>query len=76
VTAAAIARIPDLDRGAVRAAYERSFTSTVMANAYVDVYTRLLYSDTPATGASAAPGRRPSRPGVPTRQARSTAARR
>ncbi len=50
----AIARIPDLDRGAVRAAYERSFTSTVMANAYLDVYARLLHSHTPAIGASAA----------------------
>jgi glycosyltransferase involved in cell wall biosynthesis len=50
----AIARIPELDRGAVRAAYERSFTSTVMANAYVDVYTRLLYSHAPAPRASVA----------------------
>ncbi len=50
----AIARIADLDRSAVRAAYERSFTSTVMANAYLDVYMQLLYSRTPAAGASAA----------------------
>jgi glycosyltransferase involved in cell wall biosynthesis len=34
----AIARIPELDRGAVRAAYERSFTSSVMARAYLDLY--------------------------------------
>jgi glycosyltransferase involved in cell wall biosynthesis len=39
----AIARVPKLDRHAVRAAYERSFTATVMANAYLHVYERLLY---------------------------------
>ena len=39
----AIARAPGLDRRAVRAAFERSFTATVMANGYLDVYQRLLY---------------------------------
>jgi len=39
----AIARAPELDRRAVRAAFERSFTTTVMANAYLNVYERLLY---------------------------------
>jgi hypothetical protein len=28
----------------VRAAFERSFTTRVMANAYLNVYERLLYS--------------------------------
>jgi glycosyltransferase involved in cell wall biosynthesis len=39
----AIARVAKLDRGRVRAAFERSFTTTVMANAYLNVYQRLLY---------------------------------
>jgi glycosyltransferase involved in cell wall biosynthesis len=39
----AIARVPELDRHAVRAAFERSFTATVMANGYLNVYERLLY---------------------------------
>jgi glycosyltransferase involved in cell wall biosynthesis len=39
----AIARVGELDRRAVRTAYERSFTTTVMANAYLNVYERLLY---------------------------------
>jgi glycosyltransferase involved in cell wall biosynthesis len=39
----AIARAPQLDRRGVRAAFERSFTTTVMANAYLNVYERLLY---------------------------------
>ena len=40
---AAIARIPELDRRGVRAAFEQCYTSTVMAKAYVNVYERLLY---------------------------------
>ena len=40
----AIARVPGLNRHGVRAAFERSFTTTVMANAYLNVYERLLYS--------------------------------
>jgi glycosyltransferase involved in cell wall biosynthesis len=39
----AISRIAELDRHTVRARYERSYTSAVMANAYVDIYQRLLY---------------------------------
>ena len=39
----AIARVSELDRRGVRAAYERSFAATVMANAYLNVYERLLY---------------------------------
>lgn len=39
----AISRVGELERSGVRAAYERSYTSTVMANAYLDVYQRLLY---------------------------------
>ena len=40
----AIARLGELDRRTVRAAFERSFTATVMANAYLDTYARLVYS--------------------------------
>jgi glycosyltransferase involved in cell wall biosynthesis len=39
----AIARIPTLSRLAVRRAFERSFTATVMARSYLDVYRHLLY---------------------------------
>jgi glycosyltransferase involved in cell wall biosynthesis len=39
----AIARAAELDRRGVRAAFERSFTTTIMANAYLNVYERLLY---------------------------------
>ena len=39
---AAIARIRDLDRGRIRAAFDRRFAATTMASAYVDVYTQLL----------------------------------
>ena len=39
---AAIARVADLGRQRVRAVFERRFTSTVMAGAYLDVYARLL----------------------------------
>lgn len=39
---AAIARVRGLDRRRVRATYERRFTSTIMANAYLDVYSQLL----------------------------------
>jgi glycosyltransferase involved in cell wall biosynthesis len=38
----AIARLPGLERQRVRATFERRFTSTVMANAYLEVYARLL----------------------------------
>jgi glycosyltransferase involved in cell wall biosynthesis len=38
----AIKAIPQLDRRAVRAAFESSYTATVMAKAYLDVYTRLI----------------------------------
>jgi glycosyltransferase involved in cell wall biosynthesis len=38
----AIARVAELDRRTVRAAFERSFTAKVMANAYLNVYERLL----------------------------------
>ena len=40
----AIARVAKLDRSRVRAAFERSFSTTVMANAYLNVYQRLLYT--------------------------------
>jgi glycosyltransferase involved in cell wall biosynthesis len=40
----AIARVPTLDRQRVRATFERRFTSTVMARAYLEVYERLLES--------------------------------
>jgi len=50
----AVARIAELDRRAVRAAYERSYTATVMANAYLDVYARLLYAQAPEAGVSTA----------------------
>jgi len=39
----AIARVAKLDRHGVRAAFERSFIAPVMANAYLNVYERLLY---------------------------------
>ncbi len=51
----AIRRIPELDRPAVRAAYERSYTSNRMAQAYIDVYSRLSYSYAPALNAAASP---------------------
>ncbi len=41
---AAIERVGDLDRHAVRAEFERRFTAEAMARAYVDVYTRLVDS--------------------------------
>ena len=40
----AIARIPFLSRAGVRRAFEGSFTATVMAKSYLDVYRRLLYT--------------------------------
>jgi glycosyltransferase involved in cell wall biosynthesis len=40
----AIARLDTLDRSAVRAAFDRSFTAEAMARAYVDSYARLLES--------------------------------
>ena len=43
----AITQIAQLDRATVRAAYERSFTATVMANSYLDVYAHLLHSHAP-----------------------------
>jgi glycosyltransferase involved in cell wall biosynthesis len=39
----AIARVAALDRRKVRQVFEHRYTSTVMANAYLDVYARLLY---------------------------------
>ena len=39
---AAVARAPHLDRRRVRAAFERRFTATKMATAYLDVYSSLL----------------------------------
>ncbi|MCL2429233.1 MAG: glycosyltransferase, partial [Alphaproteobacteria bacterium] len=39
---AAIARVPQLDRYGVRRTFERRFTATVMAKAYLEVYARLL----------------------------------
>ena len=41
---AALQRISDLDRGEVRATFERRFTSTAMARAYLDVYEQLAES--------------------------------
>jgi glycosyltransferase involved in cell wall biosynthesis len=40
----AIRHVKRLDRRGVRAAFERSFTARVMANAYLEVYTRILGS--------------------------------
>jgi glycosyltransferase involved in cell wall biosynthesis len=39
---AAIARVPDLDRRRVRAAFDRRFAATTMARGYLEVYARLL----------------------------------
>ena len=39
----AVARIPELSRRGVRAAYERSYTDMVMAQSYVNLYSRMLY---------------------------------
>jgi glycosyltransferase involved in cell wall biosynthesis len=39
---AAIARVAQLDRRRIRAAFERRFAASTMARAYVDVYTQLL----------------------------------
>jgi glycosyltransferase involved in cell wall biosynthesis len=41
----AIERAPRLPRAAVRAMFERRFTATTMARAYVDVYTQLLHGE-------------------------------
>ena len=40
----AIRSVTQLDRGAVRAAFERSFTAHTMANAYLEVYRQMLSS--------------------------------
>jgi glycosyltransferase involved in cell wall biosynthesis len=44
---AAIARVKELDRRAVRAAFEQRFTAHRMASAYLDVYADLIYSQRP-----------------------------
>jgi len=44
---AAIARVDELDRRAVRAAFEQRFTAHKMASAYLDVYADLIYSQRP-----------------------------
>jgi glycosyltransferase involved in cell wall biosynthesis len=44
----AIKRIPELDRRAVRASFERLYTSNVMASAYVELYRRLVHTNAPA----------------------------
>jgi glycosyltransferase involved in cell wall biosynthesis len=41
----AIERAARLPRAAVRAVFERRFTATTMARAYVDVYTQLLHGE-------------------------------
>ena len=45
---AAIARVNELDRRVVRAAFEQRFTAHKMANAYLGVYAGLIYSQRPA----------------------------
>ncbi|HUI61141.1 MAG TPA: glycosyltransferase family 4 protein [Steroidobacteraceae bacterium] len=50
----AVARVAELDRAAVREAYERSYTSTVMARGYLDLYARLPYAHAPAVRVSTA----------------------
>jgi glycosyltransferase involved in cell wall biosynthesis len=50
----AVDHISDLDRRVVRMAYERSFTSTVMANHYLDVYAQLLRAQVGAARMGAA----------------------
>ncbi|KGM34361.1 glycosyltransferase family 4 protein [Inquilinus limosus] len=37
----AVARLPELDRGTIRSAFERRFSSRVMAERYLDLYGRL-----------------------------------
>jgi glycosyltransferase involved in cell wall biosynthesis len=44
---AAIARVDELDRRAVRAAFEQRFTAHKMASAYLNVYADLIYSQRP-----------------------------
>jgi glycosyltransferase involved in cell wall biosynthesis len=44
---AAIARVNELDRRVVRAAFEQRFTAHKMASAYLDVYADLIYSQRP-----------------------------
>ena len=46
---AAVERLHELDRGNIRRVFERRFSSTVMARAYLDLYRRLA---TPATEAA------------------------
>ena len=48
---AAVAALPEvlaLDRGGVRAAFERRFTAATMARNYLDLYARLLQDGAPA----------------------------
>ena len=40
--AAAIARIPELDRGKIRARFESKFTSQIMAQNYLNIYGRMI----------------------------------
>ena len=42
--AAAIARLPELDRGAIRARFEERFSSAAMARRYLEIYERLSRS--------------------------------
>jgi glycosyltransferase involved in cell wall biosynthesis len=53
---AAIARVSDVDRRCVRAVFERRFTATMMASAYLEVYVRLLKSPSARRIVSAAGG--------------------
>jgi len=42
---AAVQRLPELDRSTIRRVFERRFSSTVMARAYLDLYRRLLATE-------------------------------
>jgi glycosyltransferase involved in cell wall biosynthesis len=42
---AAVSEVLKLDRGGVRAAFERRFTAATMARNYLDLYERLVASD-------------------------------
>jgi len=44
---AAVGRLPELDRGEIRATFERRFSSRVMAERYLELYGRLAGDSMP-----------------------------
>lgn len=50
--AAAVARLPQLDRGAIRARFEERFSAIAMARRYVEIYKQLAVANAPMTEAA------------------------